>query len=159
MNTSVTRLSRKLHATKFGSVYPRQARETTLYPAGKVDPEAANFVHVEEGYKVGVAKPPRPNWHRSLELNAQQSLNCFNQPLLYRALYLLYGEPDVVTALVSEVQSTAHALDWSYTLTINPSIFCEVRSKNYSRVHLVFWGPDGHPNSPACGHLKLPHLN
>jgi hypothetical protein len=19
--------------------------------------------------------------------------------------------------------------------------------------------PDGHPNSPACGHLKLPHLN
>jgi molybdopterin/thiamine biosynthesis adenylyltransferase len=20
-------------------------------------------------------------------------------------------------------------------------------------------GPDGHPNSPACGHLKLPHLN
>jgi len=20
-------------------------------------------------------------------------------------------------------------------------------------------GPDGHPNSPVCGHLKLPHLN
>ena len=19
--------------------------------------------------------------------------------------------------------------------------------------------PDGHPNSPVCGHLKLPHLN
>lgn len=22
-----------------------------------------------------------------------------------------------------------------------------------------FKGPDGHPNSPAYGHLKLPHLN
>lgn len=21
------------------------------------------------------------------------------------------------------------------------------------------WRPDGHPNSPAYGHLKLPHLN
>jgi hypothetical protein len=21
------------------------------------------------------------------------------------------------------------------------------------------WGPDGHPNSPTYGHLKLPHLN
>ena len=23
----------------------------------------------------------------------------------------------------------------------------------------VIYGPDGHPNSPAYGHLKLPHLN
>ena len=22
-----------------------------------------------------------------------------------------------------------------------------------------YMGPDGHPNSPAYGHLKLPHLN
>lgn len=28
-------------------------------------------------------------------------------------------------------------------------------------VHAYFaiWSPDGHPNSPAYGHLKLPHLN
>ena len=24
---------------------------------------------------------------------------------------------------------------------------------------LAFMSPDGHPNSPAYGHLKLPHLN
>lgn len=23
----------------------------------------------------------------------------------------------------------------------------------------VRWRPDGHPNSPVYGHLKLPHLN
>ena len=28
-----------------------------------------------------------------------------------------------------------------------------------SQYHLPFKVPDGHPNSPAYGHLKLPHLN
>ena len=31
-----------------------------------------------------------------------------------------------------------------------------VRGKSFDARHV---SPDGHPNSPVCGHLKLPHLN
>jgi len=141
MNSSITAITRRLHATKFGKTYPRFKRASTLSPATEIDTDALGFTFVPAGYELFLALPPRGRWTRSLELNAQEYIKVFNQPLMYRALKLLHGAPDVVTALGTKDLATCHPVDWSYTLVLGSYALCEVRSKHYSRVHLDFWTP------------------
>jgi hypothetical protein len=112
-----------------------------MSPASEVDPEAERFTPAPPGFTLFLAQPPRPDWVRVLELNAEEHLKTFSQPLVYRALKLLHGVSDVITLLVSDDHKSAHGLDWSYTLTAGEDVLCEVRSKHFSRVHLEFWTP------------------
>jgi hypothetical protein len=76
-----------------------------------------------------------------LELNAEEHLRTFNQLLIYRALKLLYGPPDVVSALVNPDRTRAVAVDWSFSLTLSDKALCELRRRHSSRVHLAIWTP------------------
>jgi hypothetical protein len=44
-------------------------------------------------------------------------------------------------------------------LLLNRKVVMMLLLVPYLLVELAFNHPDGHPNSPVCGHLKLPHLN
>lgn len=81
-------------------------------------------------------------WRRLLELNAEEYLATFNQLLIYRALKLLYGPPDVVSALINREEKSAVPIDWSFSLVLSDQVVCEVRRKHSSRVHFVVWAPD-----------------
>jgi hypothetical protein len=141
MPSSVTPLTRKLRPTKFGSRYPRFGRSATFLPAAEVDANAIRFTPSPPGYALFLAPPPKAKWARTLELNAMEQIKVFNQPLIYRALKLLHGDPDIASAWRADDHSAAHAVDWSYTLSIDAHALCEVRSKHFSRVHLDFWTP------------------
>lgn len=78
---------------------------------------------------------------RALELNAEELIEFFNQLLIYRTLKLLHGDPDRASAWRAGDHSTAEVVDWSYTLSVDAHVLCEVRSKHFSRVHLDFWTP------------------
>lgn len=140
MPSSVTPLTRKLHATKFGSLYPRFGRPATLSPAIEVDASTTYFTP-PPAYGLVLAPPPKARWTRALELNAMEHINVFNQSLIYRALKLLHGPPDLAAAWLADDHSTAHALDWSYTLFVDAHVLCEMRNKHFSRVHLDSWTP------------------
>lgn len=142
MAALVTSLSSRLQGKKFGKVYPRFARPREFIPAKEVDPDAEKFVpRLVPGEELWCAPPPRPRWTCAFELNAQESLNIFNQLLIYRSFKLLHGEPDIATALLNRDKKTCLPLDWSFTVELDTHALCEVRRKHFSRVHLVFWTP------------------
>lgn len=140
MASTVTPISRRLHSTKLASAYPRYARKVTLRPVSAVDPTAEIYIDRAD-CELGLAPPPRSRWRRILELNAEEHLKTFNQLLIYRALKLLYGAPDVVAALLNREKNAAYPVDWSFSITLSEHAICEIRSRHYSRIHLVVWAP------------------
>jgi hypothetical protein len=142
MAASVTPISSRLQGTKFGKAYPRFERPREFIPAEEVDPDAERFAPpLVPGQEVACAPPPKPRWTRAFELNAQEYVGLFNQLLIYRALRLLYGEPDIATALLARKERAFLPLDWSFTVELGAQALCEVRRKHFSRIHLVFWTP------------------
>lgn len=141
MSSSVTPIARRLHSTSLASAFPRYVRGRTLKVAADVDPDEIPYIPRPPDWEVMLAPPPRSRWRRVLELNAEEHLKTFNQLLIYRALKLLYGPPDVVSALVNPDRTSALAVDWSFSLTLGDKALCEVRRRHSSRVHLAIWTP------------------
>ncbi len=52
----------------------------------------------------------------------------------------------------------AYLLDWANLLLRWLHVITAIAWIG-SSFYFVFLDPDGHPNSPTYGHLKLPHLN
>jgi hypothetical protein len=144
---SVTPIAHKLHATKLKNSFPRFARASTLVPAEEFDVSVAKYYPpAPPGYALFIAPPPKPKWICSLQLNAQEYVTSFNQLLIYRALKALYGQADLAAATImadqpGDERPRANLLDWSFTLSTDSDVLCEVRSKHFSRVHLEFWTP------------------
>lgn len=142
MPSRVTPISSRLHSDKFGKQYPRYVRTITLGPANEKDVETHTFTPIPPGYEVYSADAPMGDSKRVIDdLNAQEQLTNFNHILLYRLLSLLYGDPDVVTACVSEDKTVAYPVDWSYSIVVNEDLICEIRNKFTTRVYLCFWAP------------------
>lgn len=112
-----------------------------MEPATDIDPEEIRFVPGSDEYELFLATAPKSRWRRVFELNAEEYLSTFNQLLIYRALKLLYGPPDVVSVLIDRAKEHAMPVDWSFSLELTDQAVCEVRRRHSSRVHLVVWTP------------------
>ena len=59
-----------------------------------------------------------------------------------------------IWAIANEVRGAVDG--WDFKQYVLGTLFYRFISENFVN---YIEGPDGHPNSPAYGHLKLPHLN
>jgi hypothetical protein len=117
----ITPISRRLRNTGLMK-YPRFERSKELVPAREIDPEAERFVPVPPNASLAVSLPPKTGWTKVVEAQADVVLPSFNQLLIYRALRLLYGEPDVVAAIIDESERAAYKVAWGFTLTIKQDL-------------------------------------
>jgi hypothetical protein len=141
MAAPVVPIGRRLHSRKFAARYPRYIREPEFYAAADIDEYALRYTPPAPGHVLYVAGAPEPKYICSIDLNAQEYITNFNQPLVYRILTLLYGRPDVVSAYANADQSSKFPVDWSFMFEVDKSLLGEVRNKHTSRVHLSFWTP------------------
>lgn len=146
MTDKVEKLTKRLNSKKLATVYPRVERENKTLSPEHLSDDASHYYPPAQGDLVYAAtkEPPFEEYELAYEVQLEE-LPIHNNLLVYRMLKLLYGEADILGALVStnSEKPTIYlgaGIDWGLTVRILPNLFAEIRSVNTNiRQRLRFW--------------------
>ncbi len=146
MTDKVEKLTKRLNSKKLAKTYPRVEREnTTLSPEYLSDDVSRYYPQAQADTVYAAAKePPFEEYELAYEFQLED-LPRHNSLLIYRMLKLLYGEADILGAIVSTNPEKPYfyvggSIDWGFTVRILPNLFAEIRSVHANvRQRLRFW--------------------
>lgn len=156
MATNIRPFSKKINSQRLARSYKRFVRINRLPKPKNVSKRAIRLApRAPQGHHYATTpEPPAPGFQLIGELWLDKELSTYNSALLFRMLRLMFGDADIVGCFISTTKSTKQNivvmggvyLDWSYSITLSPTLIAEVRSRyGNTRTYLRYWTNESVP--------------